>query len=69
MGRRQSRPERLRRVNRVKFFKEGIDFTEKCRDELPSDAGNSDFPFDDSETLQEMQKDWELNAAADDAEN
>lgn len=52
----------------MKFFKEGIDFTEKCREELPSDAGNSDFPFDDSETLQEMQEDWELTAAADDAE-
>ena len=35
-----------------------IDWTEKCRDEFPDDAGELDWPFDGSETFEEMQDDW-----------
>ncbi len=51
----------------MKFFKEGFDWTEKCRDGMYGDAfelvrrnGYLDFPFDGTETMADMQDDWNM---------
>lgn len=53
----------------MKFFKEGKDHTEDCRDamygegfELVRQNGYLDFPFDGTETMADMTEDWQQNA-------
>lgn len=35
-----------------------IDWTEKCREELPTDSGYTDFPFESGDTMNSLVKRW-----------